>query len=314
MSASRLFVREADGSFVGGEPPEAVRRALASSIATLAESGGRERVPELLVEVDGRTRCYQVEFSAVGSAAPHPIAIALCELDRQDAYRLARFDLVLEATRDGVWEWVVADGAVWWNQRCNEILGYAPDAAPTFAAWTERIHPDEREHVLAGYMGTVDSPQSTWQDEYRILRPDGAVRTVFDRGQVERDEHGKAIRLVGVMSDVTEERSAQAARAELDQQFRQMAETLADALWMADANTREVVYVSASFDRIFGRPAREVLGKPEAFLAMIHADDRERIVERLPAQARGEYDETYRIVRPDGKVRWVRARARGPHS
>jgi two-component system cell cycle sensor histidine kinase/response regulator CckA len=132
------------------------------------------------------------------------------------------------------------------------------------------------------------------------------VRTVLDHGKVERDTSGRALRLVGVMTDITEERAAEAARAELDQQFRQMAETIVDVIWMADASTRHVIYVSPAFDRIFGRPGSEVLGNIESFLATIHPDDRERIVARLPM---ADYDETYRIVRPDNKVRWIRGRA-----
>jgi PAS domain S-box-containing protein len=297
-----------DGEFVGGAPDAALASALLPHIQRIRARGGRE---DLVLEVptaDGHLRKLDAVVRAVADGRQR-VAIALSERPAADAYRLARFDLVLEATRDAIWEWVVLDGAVWWNERCNEIFGYALRTAPTFAGWTERIHPDDREHVLEGYLATVDSMRDEWRDEYRIVRTDGAVRVVLDHGKVERDTSGRALRLVGVMTDVTEERVSEAARADIDQQFRQMAETIADVIWMADASTGQVIYVSPAFDRIFGRPGSEVLGDIEAFLGSIHPDDRERIVARLPLQVTGDFDESYRIVRPDKKVRWIRGRS-----
>jgi PAS domain S-box-containing protein len=304
-----LWLADPDGGFIDGGPDAAVASPLAAHIRRVAMHGGTESVSIEVAGPDGRRRQVEAALRAVGDVPRSTVAVAISERAADDAYRLTRFDLVLEATRDAVWEWVVADGTVWWNERCNQIFGYPPRTEPTFAGWTERIHPDEREHVLAGYMATVHSAHDTWQDEYRMVRADGAVRTVVDHGRVDRDGDGRAIRLVGVMSDVTDEREAQAARAQLDQQFKQLAETVADVTWMIDAATREVLYVSPAHERIFGPEGRAVFDSAESFLAAIHPEDRPRVMSRLAAQATGEYDETYRIVRSDGTQRWVHSRA-----
>ncbi|HEX6241863.1 MAG TPA: PAS domain-containing protein, partial [Polyangiales bacterium] len=297
------------GDFVDGAPDPFVISELTPHLQRVAARGGSARVALQLPNRRPSERKVEAVLRSVSTTPPHHVAVAISACAAEDAYRLTRFDLVLEATRDAVWEWVVADGSVWWNERCNEVLGYSHGTGPTFAAWTDRIHPDERNHVLAGYLATVDSMHDSWKDEYRVVREDGEVRHVLDHGRVERDASGHALRLVGVMTDITEERAAQAARAELDQQFRQMAETIADVIWMTDASTHRVIYVSPAFDHIFGRPGSEVLGDIESFLDSIHPDDRARIAARLPAQLSEDYDETYRIVRPDTKVRWVRGRA-----
>jgi PAS domain S-box-containing protein len=303
-----LWLADPDGAFIDGGPDAAVGSALAAHIRRVATDGGKESVSLEVAGLDGRRRQIEAALRAVGDVPRGAVAVAISERSSDDAYHLKRFDLVLEATRDAVWEWVVDDGTVWWNERCNQIFGYPPDTAPTFAGWTERIHPDDRAQVLAEYDATVRSDRSGWQDEYRLVRTDGAVRTVIDHGRIERAADGTAIRLVGVMSDVTDEREAQAARAQLDQQFKQLAETVADVTWMIDAETREVLYVSPAHERIFGPEGRAVFDSAESFLAAIHPEDRPRILARMSQQLTGTYDETYRIVRGDGKQRWVHSR------
>jgi PAS domain S-box-containing protein len=303
-----VWLADSDGGFLGGGPEESLAAPLADHIRRVATDGGKDTITLEVAGQDGRPQQIEAALRAVGDVARSAVAVAVSKRAADDVYRLKRFDLVLEATRDAVWEWVAADGTVWWNERCNEIFGYPPGTAPTFAGWTERIHPDERERVVAGYMATVHSTHEAWSDEYRIVRADGAIRTVVDHGRVERDGAGVALRLVGVMSDVTDEREARAARAQLDQQFKQLAETVADVTWMSDATTREILYVSPAHERIFGPEGRAVFESTEAYLAAIHPDDRPRILARMSQQLTGTYDETYRIVRSDGKERWVHSR------
>jgi two-component system cell cycle sensor histidine kinase/response regulator CckA len=107
---------------------------------------------------------------------------------------------------------------------------------------------------------------------------------------------------------VTDERAADAARAEIEQQFRQMAETIVDVMWLADANTLEILYVSPAFERIFGRPTSDLWGRTDCLMLAVHPDDRAHLEAQKPRLATGDYDETYRIVRPDGKQRWIRDR------
>ena len=94
------------------------------------------------------------------------------------------------------------------------------------------------------------------------------------------------------------------------QQFRQMAENITDAFWMREAGDMRMVYVSPAYELIWGRPCRALYQAPTAWLDAIHAEDREqvgRIMNNL--QRVGEYNQEYRIVRPDGSMRRIRERA-----
>ncbi|MFO7892390.1 MAG: PAS domain-containing protein [Longimicrobiales bacterium] len=78
---------------------------------------------------------------------------------------------------------------------------------------------------------------------------------------------------------------------------------------MTSIDKNSVIYVSPSHERIWGRPREPLAEHPKQWLEAIHPDDRDRVVAALPKQVEGTYDEEYRVVRPDGEIRWVRDRA-----
>jgi PAS domain S-box-containing protein len=95
-----------------------------------------------------------------------------------------------------------------------------------------------------------------------------------------------------------------------EQRFRELAETIEDVFWITDVAKEHVLYVSPAFARIWGCPHHSLYESPQAWLESVHAEDREHVRNAaLTKQASGDYDETYRIVRPDGTVRWIRDQA-----
>jgi len=102
---------------------------------------------------------------------------------------------------------------------------------------------------------------------------------------------------------------AQAALHESDARFHQVVENIHEALWMFEPATQQVVYVSPRYAEIWGRTADTLLASPSAWLDTVHRDDRGRVEQNAGARALGQgHSETYRIVRPDGAVRWIRHR------
>ena len=95
---------------------------------------------------------------------------------------------------------------------------------------------------------------------------------------------------------------------ESEERFRQLAENIQEVFWMT-AN-KQVIYVSPAYERIWGRSRVSLYESPRAWLEAIHPDDREQVLRAAKTvQTGGEYDETYRIQRPDGAVRWIHDRA-----
>jgi PAS domain S-box-containing protein len=100
------------------------------------------------------------------------------------------------------------------------------------------------------------------------------------------------------------------ALQESEERFRQLAENIREVFWMTDTQKNETIYVSPGYESIWGRSCRRLYETARDWVEAIHREDRERVLQAaLEKQVRGEYDEVYRIVRPDGSIRWIHDRA-----
>ena len=88
--------------------------------------------------------------------------------------------------------------------------------------------------------------------------------------------------------------------------FREMAAIISGAFWVASPGRKSFAYVSPAFERVWGLPAERLYREPSLWIEAIHPSDRERIARLIARGGDGKYDESYRILRPDGSVRWVR--------
>lgn len=102
---------------------------------------------------------------------------------------------------------------------------------------------------------------------------------------------------------------AQTERDTESENFRQLVENTKEAFWLYDPNTDRVNYVNPAYELIWGRPASEFYATAALFLQTVHPDDLAHITEMLPLQGRVPYEVEYRIIRPDGTIRYIRDRA-----
>jgi PAS domain S-box-containing protein len=131
----------------------------------------------------------------------------------EDSLRVSeeRFRLLARATNDAIWDWNLQTNAVWWNEGYETLFGVRlEEVPPTVESWTGRIHPEDLDRVVGSVDRLLASGGSTWSSEYRVLRHDGSVAFVLDRGHVIRDGSGAAVRMVGGMSDLTERKQLEA--------------------------------------------------------------------------------------------------------
>jgi PAS domain S-box-containing protein len=92
--------------------------------------------------------------------------------------------------------------------------------------------------------------------------------------------------------------------------FKQVTENITDVFWVTDPSKSEVHYVSPEFEKVWGESRQSLYVSPNTWLEGIHPEDRERVARTtLTKQVMGEFDEEYRVVRPDGSLRWVHDRA-----
>ncbi|MFO1328986.1 MAG: ATP-binding protein [Rubrivivax sp.] len=118
----------------------------------------------------------------------------------------------LNEASDGLWDWVIASGEVFFSPQLKRMLGYGPDEmAPVLETWSSNVHPDDKPAVMAALMRHVEGRSVRYEAEYRLRHRNGDWLWVHDRGRVcERDGAGAATRVVGMVQDVSARRQAAA--------------------------------------------------------------------------------------------------------
>ncbi|QSJ18036.1 PAS domain S-box protein [Nostoc sp. UHCC 0702] len=185
-----------------------------------------------------------------------------------------------------------------WGRSC-ESLCTQPES------WIDSIHPDDRDRIRAITAQQLLSGEST-SLEYRILRPDNSIRWIWDRSFAIRDGQGKIYSFGGIAEDITERKQAEESLRESEAKFRYFADNTHAVLWIARLESADNLYVNPAYEKIWGRTCQSLRDQPNSWLDAIHPEDRDRIITKLQQQRRGEATDTeYRILQPDGSIRWI---------
>jgi len=124
-----------------------------------------------------------------------------------------RYRLVARATNDAIWDWDLVTDEVRWNEGVTVLFGYPSHDIGRDAGWRmDRIHGEDRDRVVAGLHAVIEGSGATWSAEYRFLRRDSSHAHVIDRGYVVRDGGGRALRMIGAMTDLTARRRTEQER------------------------------------------------------------------------------------------------------
>jgi PAS domain S-box-containing protein len=213
---------------------------------------------------------------------------------------------LFEASPIGITVLDVAGCVREWNRAAERIFGWRRDEVvgrplPIVPPGKESEHRALRERVLRDEAFT--------DIEVIRRRRDGSEVYISLSTAALRDESGQVAGILGLMADISERKRAEHALRRSEEQFRQVAEHIREVFWLVDADMRETFYVSPAYDEVWGRSRTALYAAPWSWLDAVHPADRERVEQSAVRQTEGTYDEEYRIVRPDGTVRWIRDRA-----
>ena len=195
------------------------------------------------------------------------------------------------------------------NDSMCELLGYSEQELLGRSA--RMFYRTQEEYEDVGRRLYAELPQKGHTSvETRFRRKDGAVIDVVLNGALLRPEDPAAGYVVTVQ-DVTERMRAETELAESRERFRLVIESVNEVLWLTDWVKRELLYVSPNYETVFGRSCQSLFENRRSWIEAVHREDRIRVDRAFAEKGeRGEYtEEEYRIVRPDGAVRWIRDRS-----
>jgi PAS domain S-box-containing protein len=284
------------------------------AVAEIQEFGVSHSFEKEYLRPDGTRVPVLLNAAAFPDQPDHGVTLVVdlterrrAEQELQDARQ--RLRLALDSARLGTWETDIAAGRTWWDSRAREILGVQGKEDVAIDAALAVIHDEDREHSLKLFAEVLAGRLNAYENEKRVVRPDGEVRWTSWTGLLRRHSgSGQPVKLVGTVEDITEARAAREMLRASEDRFRIITEAMPQIVWTASADGRIDFYNERWFD-FTGLPRERGLG--DGWTSVLHPDDA-----ALTSQAWSDavshgslYETEHRIRAADGSFRWLLSRA-----
>jgi two-component system, cell cycle sensor histidine kinase and response regulator CckA len=175
------------------------------------------------------------------------------------------------------------------------------------------IAPEDREMAQAYQKARKEGRPAPSNFELHLLRRDGSVVALDCMASSIAWEAGQAT--LATVVDMTERKRAEHGLRTSEERFRQIAENIKEGFIVVELDGLRPLYLSRMWEEIWGRPLEEAYRNPAAWLQAVHPDDAGALADARQLMEKGEaVSRTFRVVRPDGSIRWVRARAFPVHN
>lgn len=180
--------------------------------------------------------------------------------------------------------------------------------------FSDFVHPEDREADLEGFRRMCRGEAPSHHASKRYVRPDGSIRWAELSSSPVRDTSGRLVRTVAVASDVTERKAAEEALRQGEARLRLAQEAAGIGAWEWDPATGEMVWTAEIFALLGLDPAQDARPSFDRFMAVVHPDDRARLLTLTEAAiVTGELEGEFRVLRRQGEetaTRWLLSRAR----
>jgi PAS domain S-box-containing protein len=273
---------------------ERMRRLLAGHAAPLVE--------QQIVRLDGQVIDVEVTAALLDQDPPAVQVIVrdLTERKRtENALRESeeRLTLAFAGAQEGVYDWNIETGAVFYSPRWTEMLGYTPEEIePHVRTWERLLHPDDSD-LARGVLERVMRGEQDYRLEFRIRHKDGHYVDILSRGYaVRRTPDGPVVRIVGTHFDLTERKRAEAALRESEERLRLAFAGAQEGVWDWNLETGGVVY-STQWKQMLGYNDEEIEPHVSAWERLLHPEDvvRARQVHERVARGGRLYEGEFRL-------------------
>lgn len=227
------------------------------------------RVEYRICRRDGEERWVLVDGAVIRNARGEAVQLSgiatdITERKRADqalAESEQRLLLALEAAEMGTFDWEVASGRLIWSPGHERLWGFAPgEFEGRMEQFRERVHPEDLAELTRRVEEAV-AQGGDYRHEYRVMWPDGSIHWVAGQGRLVRDGSGRAVRMVGVVREVTRWKLAEQSLRESQGKLSGIISSAMDAIITIDEGQRITVFNQAA-ERMFRIGAAEALGEP----------------------------------------------------
>lgn len=274
------------------------------------KNGGRYQIDFRIIRADGECRWIHSEGVVELSSQKKPLRVfgtfqdvtSGKRMERQLKQRESQLRAVMDAAQSMIMIVRCSDGVVRFsNPSCQRLLGIEPEElrGMLFSSFCKNL----KDYELL--TEAIDDEGVSGFD-LTLLRSDSGKPVTFLLG-AQRIIYDGEVCFVADLVDISRMLKTQAALADSEERFRLFAENAPGAFWLAGAQWESIDFLSRGFESISHSPVDEVLKDVERFFDVIHSDDRDRVACVFRKASEIPEIVEYRIVRPDGDIRWVRS-------
>ncbi len=215
----------------------------------------------------------------------------------------------------------------------NGAISFWNEGAEYMYGWTKAEALGQISHILlkTQFLQPIAEIEAEllekgyWEGELIHFSRDARPITLASRWALQKDNAGTPIKILEINNDITDRKRIEDALRQSEEKFRQLAENIQAVFWMTDTQSQEniqavfwmtdtqsqqILYVSKAYETIWQKSCENLYHNYSNWLDAIHPEDRSRVELELVEQVKtSQYDKKYRIIRPDGSIRWIRDRA-----
>jgi PAS domain S-box-containing protein len=190
------------------------------------------------------------------------------------------------------------------NSKLGQILGYSREEMRR-KTMQEITHPDDLAEDEAQASRLACGRVDHYSIEKRYIHKDGHVVWANLTGSLQQDDEGHPLYFIHVVEDISQRKRIEQSLKESEEKFRLLAASIKDVIWMCTPGVKEMLYINPAYEEVWGRTCASLYNNPDSFVEAIHPEDMELMGDALQRHAQGKWHFNYRIVRPDGTMRWI---------
>ncbi|MEG4047548.1 PAS domain S-box protein [Microcoleus sp. Pol17_C1] len=227
-----------------------------------------------------------------------------------------RWQLALKGNNDGIWDWNLQTGELFVSERFKEITGYEDsDISDYNNKWNKSLHPDDLAISQQLLQEHLERKTPHYITEYRLWCYNSAYKWILSRGQALWDASGKAVRMVGSITDITERKQAEEALQESEAKFQKLSANLPGIIYqflLCPDGSFSFPYISAACREIFELEPEDVLKNAALVTDLIYPEDRQNYDESVAISALNLQPSQWegRMLLPSGKIHWFQINSR----